>query len=841
MNRYILSLLRLLLLIAYGASACRGQTSSTFGPTPLDPARDASALEPNAHQPLPEEYIWTRGDVTTSRSDHNKFPWNRPDLRVEPHLFRTHFTLNTVPVHATLYLAGPREAHVFLNGQHVDDFYLDIDAPIGFHVFHVDVTSELRKGDNVLAIEAVRGRGVVSATAGPANQQLAYGEVLAAKILPGLFGDDAKALMISDKAWKSSIGGIRGWSETSFDDSAWHTAESLGPVEGNVDFFQWSADAGMYGWPGYRGMSPALRMLPLNAAAVTHIFSGRETMTNLDALSSPNIGKDMTVTHRVTQSTDSEAPGLLLDFGREIAGRVVVESDSSEESVLSIAYGESEIEAMATGLTPGQQGGNYLGTNLLDVPAHGIARGPKSAFRYVRIRFLRGAPIDRFKAIRAEAIVYPAKYLGSFESSDPLVNRIWETGAYTAHLCMQDGVWDAPKRDRGQWIGDMAVEARVIASVFGGREVIEETLSNASTRSGPVDGIPGYSALWVTALYNLYSRNGDRDYLVREHNGLLHVLATMDESLGTDGLFDNAKHRWLFVDWAPGLWGYTHDALLGTNLQYAIAYRQAAVLLDSIADATNAEKYSRQSQEMLSKIQQQFRDPGSLTFGTTWQINALALEALPNPANAGALWSQVLSHVEQDKPEDQRITPYFNTSVLDAMAIAGHRREALAWMRTYWGGMLAEGATSFWESYDLRWPKTNPHLSLQADGTTGYFVSMAHGWSSGPTAWLVENILGIRDAADGYRTVTIAPDLAGLEWARGTVPTPQGVIRVEVDRTKGVRLDLPRGIERANIQLPWNAPGEHLYVNGVEISEPTRADMHHDSLTKPGHYELTIR
>ena len=198
-------------------------------------------------------------------------------------------------------------------------------------------------------------------------------------------------------------------------------------------------------------MSPALRSPPLNTVAVTHVFSGRETMTSLDALTSPGFGKSMSVTHRTTQPTDAEAPSLLLDFGREIAGRVLVESNSGEESVLSIAYGESEIEAMATGLTPGQQEGNYLGTNLVDVPPHGIALGPKSGFRYVRIRFLRGAPIESYKAIRAKAIVYPVQYLGSFDSSDPLVNRIWETGAYTAHLCMQDGVWDAPKRDRGQW------------------------------------------------------------------------------------------------------------------------------------------------------------------------------------------------------------------------------------------------------------------------------------------------------------------------------------------------------------------------------------------------------
>jgi len=128
------------------------------------------------------------------------------------------------------------------------------------------------------------------------------------------------------------------------------------------------------------------------------------------------------------------------------------------------------------------------------------------------------------------------------------------------------------------------------------------------------------------------------------------------------------------------------------------------------------------------------------------------------------------------------------------MAATGHSREALEWIRTYWGGMLAEGATSFWESYDLRWPKTNPHLSLQADGTSGYFVSMAHGWSAGPTVWLTENVLGITAASPGYDTVSIHPHLLGLQFAHGTVPTPHGVIKVSVDRQKGIEVDLPPGV-----------------------------------------------
>ena len=815
-------------------------------PSPLDPARNLANAPMALHAALPEEYIWTAGDVTAQRRDHGKFPWNRPDLRVGPHMFRGKFRLAELPAVATLYVAGPREAHVFLNGRRLDDFYLNIDAPIGFHVFHTAATAALRRGDNVLAIQAIRGRGMVSGAASVATQQLAYGEILAAKIVPARFGVEAPALIVSNIAWRSATNSPDKlddhWSEPGFDDSTWRPAESLGAVESNVDFLQWSADAGMYGWPGYLGTSPALRTFSLNASAVTHVFSGRAILTNLASLTSANSNAPFTVTNSGgAELSDAEEPSILLDFGREVAGRLFVESAAPADATLSIAYGESEIEALATGLTGGQQGGNYLGTNLLHVPANGVARGPKSGFRYVRIRFLHGAQVTAFKSIRVEGIYYPVTYAGSFESSDPLLNRIWEVGAYTAHLCMQDGIWDAVKRDRGRWAGDLDIEGRVISTVFGDHFLTEETLRALVPPQGThVNGIPSYSALWITTLENLYQHSGDKVFLLSQRKALLGLLATMDSGLTADGMFDNAKHQWLFVDWAPGLYAYTPQSRIGTQFQYIRGYRAAAILLRAMDDAEDAARYDAQADRVLNAIQT-LRDGNGATYGYTWQLNAMA-SLVDRPKAPRLLWSEVLSHIKQDTPGDQVISPYFNAYVLDAMAITGHRREALNWIRTYWGGMLAEGATSFWESYDLRWPKTNPHLSLQADGTSGYFVSLAHGWSSGPTAWLAENVLGITPSSPGYDTVDIHPNLLDLDYAGGTVPTPHGIITIHIDKQKGIELDLPPGIVSARVVFAPADSTKVVFLDGQQLLCKGCTDkVPSFEITQSGHHVITAR
>jgi hypothetical protein len=479
-----------------------------------------------------------------------------------------------------------------------------------------------------------------------------------------------------------------------------------------------------------------------------------------------------------------------------------------------------------------------------------MARGPKSGFRYVRIAFLRGASLTTFKSIRVEGIYYPVAYAGHFKSSDPLLNRIWETGAYTAHLCMQDGIWDAIKRDRGRWAGGLDVVGTVISTVFGDNLLIEDTLRRLVPEgTGPapaINGIPSYSALWITSLYSLYLHTGDKAFLASQRDNLLRILAGMDTTLDSNGLLANTKQAWLFVDWAPGLYAYTPEARIGTELQYIRAYTAAARLFTYLGDTPNNAKYEGRARKSIAAAQTAFRNPNTGTYGTTWQLNSLATLTIADSKDT-AIWNNILSHVKQDSPTDQTISPYFNAYLLDAMASLGHRREALDWIRQYWGGMLDEGATSFWENYDLRWPKSNPHLSLQADGTSGYFVSLAHGWSAGPTTWLTENILGITPLDPGYGTVDIHPDLLDLAWAYGAVPTPHGLIKINVDKQRGIILDLPRGVSKALVSLTSLNPNADVYLNGrlsycikcpkKEPREPVRVL----ELAGPGHYEITTR
>ena len=73
-------------------------------------------------------------------------------------------------------------------------------------------------------------------------------------------------------------------------------------------------------------------------------------------------------------------------------------------------------------------------------------------------------------------VIRDIPYVGSFRSDDERLNRIWEVGAYTVHLNMQDYLWDGIKRDRLVWLGDMHPEVRTINAVFGHNPVVAQSL-----------------------------------------------------------------------------------------------------------------------------------------------------------------------------------------------------------------------------------------------------------------------------------------------------------------------------------------------------------------------------
>jgi alpha-L-rhamnosidase len=353
-----------------------------------------------------------------------------------------------------------------------------------------------------------------------------------------------------------------------------------------------------------------------------------------------------------------------------------------------------------------------------------------------------------------------------------------------------------------------------------------------------VNTIPGYSAFWVMGEADYYRHFADLEYLRSIHDPLVQLLSYMEGALDQRNLFAKPRKSWPYVDWSPDMNENTSEARRATQLEFCKAFSDGAWLLQQQGDNASAERFQAKADALKAAAQKFLLDPGTETFGLRHQTNAMAIfSGVADAAQTKTIWQRVLSH-----PRQFMISPYYNFYVITAMAQAGHRREALEEIRNYWGGMVKEGATSTWEAYDPSWPKEDFHRSLQSDNGQGYFVSLAHGWASGPAAWLIEQVLGIQPLEPGFSEVSIRPDLVDLEWARGAEPTPRGLIRVDYRKApKGLEaeIDLPQGLI-GKVSMPASAGQTCVMVNGksLEGSRIENGSRLLVQLTQGGHYKL---
>ena len=145
--------------------------------------------------------------------------------------------------------------------------------------------------------------------------------------------------------------------------------------------------------------------------------------------------------------------------------------------------------------------------------------------------------------------------------------------------------------------------------------------------------------------------------------------------------------------------------------------------------------------------------------------------------------------------------------ILAAQYAAQMDRLALDGIRSYWGAMLAQGATTCWESLDVQAPTRRPER---------YPLSYCHTWSTGPLFLLPRFVLGVQPAAPGFERVSLQPQLGGLAWAEGTVPTPQGDIHVRWEAQPRLHgwVRLPEGVE-GEVTIAGQRATTHKLVSGT--------------------------
>ena len=491
--------------------------------------------------------------------------------------------------------------------------------------------------------------------------------------------------------------------------------------------------------------------------------------------------------------------GVVLDFGRELHGGVqfmVWHTKNNKQVRLRVRFGES-VSEVNSNLHKAKNATNDHAIRDTEVlaPWLGTTEIGNTGFRFVRVDLVDEDSYVEFKSIRAVFIYRDIEYKGSFECNDERLNRIWETGAYTVHLNMQDFVWDGIKRDRLVWVGDLHPEIMTINTVFGYNQTVPASLDLArdETPLGKwMNGLSSYSIWWILNQHSWYMYQGDRKYLEQQRVYLVGLLEQLIAKIALDGSekLDGVR----FLDWPSN----ANKPAIHAGLQalMIMAMQTGAELCGYLGENEMKTKALEAAKRMIDCVP----DPNN-------SKQAAAMMVLAGLADAESMNKKVLA-VDGAK----RMSTFYGYYVLQARAKAGDYQGCLDVIRRYWGAMLDLGATTFWEDFDLDWThnaagideivpagKKDIHGDFGNYCYKGFRHSLCHGWASGPTAWLSEHVLGIKVIEHGCKTIRIEPHLGDLKWAKGIFPTPMGVIKVnhvkKADGTIKSTVDAPKGIK----------------------------------------------
>ena len=469
---------------------------------------------------------------------------------------------------------------------------------------------------------------------------------------------------------------------------------------------------------------------------------------------------------------------ILADFGKETFGFIKLHGLQGKGNI-TIYYGESKEEALS------KDGAVTLDRLAIDNAATQDSIMPLSkAFRYINIVREGEVHFDDVSMLYEYADI---KDKGSFTCSDSEINRIYDVAKYTLHLSTREFFIDGIKRDRWVWSGDAYQSYLMNYYLMNDNRTVTSTmyaLRGKDPVTGHINTIMDYTFYWFLAIYDYYLYSGDKTFIQQNYDRMKSLMDYVMGRRNKNGLLEGLPGDWIFIDWAAGL--SKKGEVSFEQLLFARSLETMALCADIVNDKQGASQYKSLAADIKKKLfdiywnqQKQAlvhsRVDGKQTDNVTRYSNMFAIFFdYFNEQQKQAVKKSVLLNNNIQKIT----TPYMRFYELEALCAMGEQNYVLKEMKDYWGGMLKLGATSFWEEYDPS-KKGAEHYAMYG---REFGKSLCHAWGASPIYLLGKYYLGVKPTSPGYATYIVEPNLGGLQWMEGKVPTPKENIELYVSK-----------------------------------------------------------
>ena len=412
------------------------------------------------------------------------------------------------------------------------------------------------------------------------------------------------------------------------------------------------------------------------------------------------------------------------------------------------------------------------------------------AFRYILLR-TEGDVKVRDVSMRYEFLPETAR--GNFKCNDDEVNKMWEIGQYTLHLTTREFFIDGIKRDRWTWSGDAYQSYLMNYYLFFDSQTVTRTiwqLRGKDPVTAHINTIMDYTFYWFLSIYDYYLYTGDLHFVQQIYPRMQSLMDYVVGRTDENGMVEGMAGDWVFVDWSPVPMD-KHGELSFEQILFARSLRIMKLCAELTHHDDEAKFYDQYATRLSKAIVPTFwsDEAGALIHAVGSGDKGKMVERYANIfailfgfLNDGQ--KQTVARTVLHNPKVMPITtPYMRFYEMEALCLLGEQDDVLRQMKDYWGGMIAHGATSFWEAYDPALDQNGlaplrKHLCMYG---RPYGKSLCHAWGASPIYLLGKYFLGVKPLKPGYKEFEVRPVLGGLEWMEGDVPTPNGTIHVAMN------------------------------------------------------------
>jgi alpha-L-rhamnosidase len=537
----------------------------------------------------------------------------------------------------------------------------------------------------------------------------------------------------------------------------------------------------------------------------------------------------------VVETTAERSVALSFDFGKTETGRVRFVVDGPAGAVIDFRYSERLWPDGRPDKRPwGYDGEVYPQTHRVT-----LAGGPLAwemfdyaGFRYLQLT-IRNSPTPlTIRQVGVNFSTYPVGDRGRFACSDPLLDDIYRISGYTLQCCMHDSYEDCPSREQRQWTNDQYIHLLANYGLFGDPRLARKLLVQVG-QSQRADGqvmmcapgdfsatnhmnMPEFTLHWIMSIGQYVRYTGDAALIHELYPTVVKGLGWFERHLDDDDLLDEVPGV-LWVDWAEMDKVGQHTEL---NARYVGCLRIAAGFAERLGYAQDAALFDGMADRVAAAINAHLWDEARGVYVDARRAGGQGREGVPGrrvsqASNLAAMyfdvapaerWDRILSYILDERrlrltnalgvygkvPFDDEcevvLAHAFYQHFLHAvLARVGRAAEIAPNMRRLWGPQAKAGVSTWWEAWEVE-----PAHSL------------CHAFMCAPGHDLPAYVLGVLPLEDGFTRFRIAPEPAGLAWAKGVFPAVCGDIPVTWECADGrltLSAQVPAGTQ-AEIVVP---------------------------------------